>query len=293
MPLLGAHMSIQGGIAKAFLRGKETGCRVIQLFTRNANRWSGRGLTFSEIDAFQTAREKTSIEAVSAHNSYLVNLASPLDELREKSLHAMTEEMGRCHDLGIPYLVIHPGSHMGEGEAVGLGRISEGLNRVFDRCPDYRVMILLETTAGQGTSLGGRFEHLATILGLTEARERLGVCLDTCHVFAAGYDMRTADSYRGLMEEFDAVIGLERLKILHVNDAKKEFGSRVDRHEHIGEGFIGSDAFTFFLKDPNFKNTPFLIETPKGRDDHGTDWDVKNLSRLQCLMEAGRIDDCV
>lgn len=285
MPLLGAHMSIKGGPANALFRGKEAGCRVIQLFTRNANRWASKPLSPSEIDAFHRARTETRVEPVSAHDSYLVNLASPRSEIRQKSLEALVEEVKRCDLLGIPYLVMHPGAHLGEGITAGLRRVSDGLNRLFDRLPDSGVGLLLETTAGQGANLGCRFEHLAEIVGATEARERLGVCVDTCHIFAAGYDFRTEAAARALLAKFDEVVGLNRLRLFHLNDAKRELGSRVDRHEHIGRGLIGKEGFTFLLREPIFENTPFLLETPKGRDENGLDWDVRNLRFLNGLVE--------
>jgi deoxyribonuclease-4 len=285
MPLLGAHMSISGGLERAFLRGKNTGCRAIQIFTRNPTQWKAKPLSSKDIEAFKKARRQTSIEPVSAHDSYLINLASPRSDIREKSLIALAEEMDRADALGIPYLVMHPGAHLGEGEKIGLRRISEGLNSLLERRADAAVKILLETTAGQGTNLGYRFEHLAEIFYHTGAQGDLGICLDTCHLFAAGYDFRTPPTYSCLMQDLDSTIGLGRLKVVHVNDAKKGLGSKVDRHAHPGRGFIGKTAFSLFLQDPLLKDLPFLIETPKGRNQAGEDWDAVNLRYLESLME--------
>ena len=278
-------MSISGGLSKALFRGKKRGCEVIQIFTRNPNRWISRRLSLKEIDAFDEARIETSIEPVAAHDSYLINLASPHRENREKSFHALLDEMDRAERLSIPYVVMHPGSHLGDGEKVGIKRISEALNHIFDRTSQFQVKILLETTAGQGTNLGYRFEHLAEIIGQTEAEERLGVCLDTCHVFAAGYDFRDEETYRRLVRDFDATIGLNRCRLFHINDSKKGLGSRIDRHEHIGQGSIGKRGFSFFLKSPIFRDLPFLLETPKGSDESGADRDLLNLRILRQLME--------
>lgn len=293
MPLLGAHTSISGGLERAFLRGREAGCEVIQIFTRNASQWSSKPLSPGEIEAFNKAREETSIEPVAAHDSYLINLASPRVYLREKSLDALMGEIERAEELRIPYLVMHPGSHMGAGEEKGLRWISEALDRIYDRRSRTAVKILLETTAGQGSSLGYHFEHLAEIMARTDARECLGVCLDTCHAFAAGYDFRAADTYAEMIRKFDSVIGLNYLMLLHINDAKKGPGSKVDRHEHLGYGSIGEEAFSFFLRDPIFKELPFLIETPKGLDNEGVDWDLKNLETLRRLREKGNRNDSI
>lgn len=285
MPRLGAHMSIAGGLDKALLRGSEVGCQVIQVFTRYRVRWSAKKLSEKEIEAFHKTRKKTGIIPVSIHNSYLINLASPRPHVRKRSLSALLNEMMWAERLKIPYLVMHPGAHLGEGEKRGLKRISEAINRVHNRTRDYKVKILLETTAGQGTNLGYRFEHLAEIFEMTECRERLGVCLDTCHVFAAGYDLRTPETFNQLLKKFDGIIGLDRLKLFHINDSKNELGSRLDRHEHPGKGHIGLQGFSFFLNEPKFETLPFLLETPKGRDENGVDLDVLNLNFLKSLIK--------
>jgi deoxyribonuclease-4 len=285
MPLLGAHMSISGGLFKALFRGKERGCKVVQIFTKSPNRWSSRELSEKEIDAFNEARSKTSIEPVAAHDSYLINLASPRGEDRKKSFDALMDEMERAERLSIPYLVMHPGAHLGDGEKAGIERIAEALNHIFDRTSQFQVKILLETTAGQGTNLGYRFEHLAEIIEKTGAEERLGVCVDTCHIFAAGYDFRDEENYKELVRDLDATVGLNRCRLFHVNDSKYGLGSRIDRHEHIGRGCIGERGLSFFLNSPIFGDLPFLLETPKGSDEFGADRDLLNIRILKRLME--------
>ena len=285
MPLLGAHMSISGGLYKALIRGQKIGCQVIQIFTKNNNRWKSKRLSKEQVDAFDLAREKASVRPVAVHDSYLINLASPRSDVAEKSFKALLDELERAERLKIPFLVIHPGAHLGEGELRGISRISEGINRIHERTGGYHVKILLETTAGQGTNLGYRFEHLAEIIDQTVYKDRLGVCFDTCHAFAAGYDLRSPKTYRGLFRKFDAIIGINRLMLFHINDSKKALGSRVDRHEHIGAGTIGLWAFSRLLNDERFSNLPFLLETPKGKDQNGVDLDRVNLSLLRQLRE--------
>jgi deoxyribonuclease-4 len=278
-------MSISGGLYKAPLKGREAGCQVIQIFTRNRNRWKSKKLPTKEIDLFHKACEETSIRVVAAHSSYLINLASTRSHVFEKSVHALLQELERAELLEIPYLVMHPGAHVGGGEKKGLKRIAVALNDVLERTSDYRVKILLETTAGQGTSLGYRLEHLAEILEMTESQDRLGICMDTCHAFAAGYDFRTAKAYRQFLKEFDRILGLDRLGLFHINDSKNGLGSRVDRHEHPGAGCIGLKPFSFFLNDPKLAHLPFLIETPKGKNKDGLDWDRVNLNLLRSLIK--------
>ena len=291
MPLLGAHMSIAGHPHKALLRGKETGCHVIQIFTRHRIKWSAKRLSEKEIDTFYKAREETSVIPVAIHNSYLINLASPKSDVRKKSFSTLTKEVEWAELLKIPYLVMHPGSHMGDGEKKGLRRIAEAINRIHDKFRDYHGQILLEITAGQGTHVGYCFEHMAEIFQLTECPERLGICFDTCHAFAAGYDFRSKETYRRLLKRFDKVVGLNRLKLFHVNDSKNALGSRIDRHEHPGEGFIGLKAFSFFMNDPNFRDLPFLLETPKEVDKNGINRDIINLNILRNLIRKKTIND--
>jgi len=281
---LGAHMSIGGGIWKALERGKELGCDTVQIFTKNARSWRAKPLSQEEVALFRRTQQSTGIEPVVAHDTYLINLASPKDDLYEKSIEALQTELERAQALGIPYMVMHPGAHMGSGEEEGLYRIARALNLIHQRAPDLKVMVLLETTAGQETNLGWRFEHLARIIEMLEEDWRVGVCFDTCHVFAAGYDICSDDGYRRTFEEFDEVIGLERLKVIHLNDSKAPCGSRIDRHEHIGRGKIGLEAFRRLLTDDRFAEVPFIIETPKGQSPQGEDWDRVNLRLLRSLL---------
>lgn len=280
---LGAHMSIGGGVDTAFDRGEQVGCDAIQIFTKNNNQWRAAPLKEETVERYHRRQAETGIRPVVAHSSYLLNLASPKDELWHKSIEALVVEMERCETLAIPYLVIHPGSHMGSGEKVGIVRIAEALNVAHDRLPDAQVKITLETTAGQGTNLGYRFEHLAAMIDGTEANERLAVCYDTCHTLAAGYDYRTPEGYAEVLAQFHEIIGLDRLSVLHLNDSKQDLGSRRDRHEHIGEGSVGLDGFRYLLNDPRFQETPMLLETPKSKDMHE---DVENLARLRALISA-------
>lgn len=277
-------MSIAGGIHNAPRNGKIATCEVVQIFTGPRNQWAARRFLAREADRFRQAQAETGVTVVCAHDKYLINLASPDRTLFRKSLSAFLGEMRRCDFLGIPMLVAHPGSHVGSGEREGLKRVAEAINRVFDRTPDGRVRICLETTAGQGTSLGYRFEHLADILHQIEDRDRLGICLDTCHVFAAGYPIHTRAGYRKTLRFFDDLLGLDRLSVLHVNDSKRACGSRVDRHEHIGRGCIGTEPFGFFLNDRRFASVPKILETPKAsaRDDR------RNLRILRSLVRARR-----
>ena len=285
MPLLGAHMSIAGHPEKALLRGRDVGCRVIQIFTRYRARWSAKDLTQVEAEAFLRTREKTSVLPVAIHTSYLINLASPRSDAREKSVSTLQKEMEWAKLLDIPYLVMHPGSHLGAGVKEGLKRVSEGIDRIHEKAGDCPTKILLETTAGQGANLGYRFEQLAEIIELSNAGERLGICLDTCHIFAAGYDFRTEKTYRTLLQKFDIIIGLDRLKLFHINDSKKGLGSKLDRHEHPGTGLLGLKAFSLLLNEPLFADLPFLLETPKDADENGVDRDIVNLNILKSLIK--------
>jgi deoxyribonuclease-4 len=279
-------MSIAGGVARALWRGKEHGCDAIQLFTKNAIQWRGKPLTPDDRVTFQEARQETGVKPVAAHDSYLINVASPNEALYEQSQAAIWEEMQRAELLDIPYLVMHPGSHRGDGEKEGLYRIASAINRLNQHGGEMKVMILLETTAGQGATLGNHFDHLAQIIEQIEMDERVGICLDTCHVFAAGYEMSTPEGYEVTIGEFHRIIGLDRLKIIHLNDSKAALGTRVDRHEHIGQGHLGLDAFRLLLQDPRLAHLPFILETPKGRAPGNEDWDCINLRVLRGLCEG-------
>ncbi|MEJ2558770.1 MAG: deoxyribonuclease IV [Anaerolineae bacterium] len=281
MVRLGAHMSISGGVDTAFDRGEEVGCDAMQIFTKNNNQWRAAPLKEKSIERYHQRQAETGITPVVAHSSYLLNLASPKDELWHKSIDALVIEMERCDMLNIPYLVIHPGSHVGSGEEAGIARIVEGLNIAHDRLSNAQVKITLETTAGQGTNLGHRFEHLAAMIDGVEAGDRLAVCFDTCHTLAAGYDFRTPEGYAEVFKQFGGIIGLERLAVFHFNDSKQDLDSRVDRHAHIGEGFVGLDGFRHILNDARFQEIPMLLETPKSKDMHE---DVENLAQLRALI---------
>lgn len=277
----GAHMSISGGLHKAFGHGERAGCDTIQIFSKNQQQWRAKPLAEQDIALFKAERQRTGFGPIIVHDSYLINLASPSDELWEKSIAAFADELERCAALGIPYLVTHPGAHTGSGEAAGLAREAAALNRLLDAGTGGDVMILLETTAGQGSCLGYRFEQLARLIELTSHAERLGVCVDTCHILAAGYDIRTAEACAATFEEFDRVVGLGRIKAFHLNDSQKELGSRVDRHSHIGAGCVGLEGFRAIVNDPRFAELPMILETPKGED---LAEDIENLAKLRELI---------
>ncbi len=284
MLLLGAHFSIAGGLHKAVLTAFEYRCRGLQIFTKNANTWKERTLRHKEIERFHEAREKAKIQTICSHTSYLINLASPERGQYDRSLKALEDELVRASLLKIPYVIMHPGYHRGAGEDKGLHRIAQGIDTIYERLPHIACRLLLETTAGQGSSLGHTFEQLAHISDSVEAKEKIGFCLDTCHAFAAGYDLRGKNAYQGTMQSFDKILGIDRLGVIHLNDAKKGLGSRVDRHEHIGEGEIGINAFRFIMNDPRLKAIPKILETPKkkGPIDH----DRMNLNRLRSLVSG-------
>ncbi|MFO7171305.1 MAG: deoxyribonuclease IV [Chloroflexota bacterium] len=279
----GAHMSIAGGLHRAFAQGQRAGCDVIQIFSKNQQQWRARPLTAEEIAQFRAEQEASGIRAELVHDSYLINLASPDDALWEKSTAAFRDELERCSALGIPYLVTHPGAHVGSGEEAGLARVAEALNRLFAEGAGPGVTVLLETTAGQGSSLGYRFEHLARLIERSTHPARLGVCVDTCHLFAAGYDIRTPEAYEATFAELGRLVGLERVRAFHLNDSQKGLGSRVDRHTHIGEGCIGLEGFRLLVNDARFAGLPMVLETPKGDDLEG---DIKNLATLRGLLAS-------
>lgn len=260
--LIGAHISIAGGLYQAPLRGQEIGCTAIQIFTKNQVQWESRPITQQEIQQYQKSLMNSSIRSVVAHNSYLINLSSPDQNLLKKSRLAFLDEMDRAESLGIPFLIFHPGSHKSAGEDLGLKLIAESIDYVHHQRPDYKIKLLLETTAGQGTNLGYHFEQLKQIIEMVNQPDRVGVCLDTCHIFAAGYDIRTQASYEQTFEKFDQVIGLEKLCAIHLNDSQKELGSRVDRHEALGQGQIGLEGFRLIMNDSRFIYIPKLLEIP-------------------------------
>jgi len=260
--LLGAHVSAAGGIALAPANGIAIGAAAIQVFTRNHRQWACRPLAPEEPAAFKQALERSGIGAVMAHASYLINLAATAPDFLARSRHNLAEEVLRCGQLGIPFVVVHPGAHMGRGERAGLTAIARSLDDVHARTRGTRVRVLLEVTAGQGSCLGHRFEHLAEILSRVRAPERLGVCLDTCHLLAAGYDIASARGYEAMLSEFDRQVGARRLMAVHLNDSKMPLGSRVDRHARAGEGHLGLPAFRRLLNDPRLRGIPMVVETP-------------------------------
>ncbi len=276
MPL-GAHVSAAGGHHKIFERGAELGCECYQLFTRAPSQWKAKPLKAELVKKFRALREKAGHPSVIAHDIYLNNLAAENDEIRRKSIETMVEELGRCFQLGIDGLVCHIGAHP-EGPEVGLPRYASAIAEILQRTEDCPTPILLETCAGQGNNLGHQLEHLKTIIDLNHGNPRLGVCLDTCHVFAAGYDLREEQSYQAFWKSFDKLLGLDRLKAMHLNDSKKPLASRVDRHDHIGKGEIGDSVFKFIVTDPRFEHLPMVIETPEMQTMH-----AKNLRKLKRL----------
>lgn len=282
-PLLGAHMSIAGGVGNALLDGKKVDCDAIQIFTKSSRQWAAKPYSKEEIEQFRLNQKETGIACVIAHDSYLLNLGSPDAALRKRSVAAFIDELERCEVLGVTNLIAHPGAHVGAGEAEGIKTIATSLDEVHKACPGYTTKVTLEITAGQGSNLGYRFEQIGAIIDATKKGDRLRVCFDTEHAFAAGYDIRTKDGYERTFSEFDDAIGLERLAAFHLNDSKKEFHSRVDRHEHIGKGFIGVEAFRLLMNDKRFWGLPMCLETPKGPD---LKEDRENLALLRSLIES-------
>jgi deoxyribonuclease-4 len=281
---LGAHMSMAGGYDRAVRAAYAFGFATVQLFTKNNNQWTAPPLTDAQADAFRQALEETGVGDPVAHTSYLINMASPDDVLWKRSIDAMVVEVERCARLGIADLVVHPGAHVGSGEAAGLKRVAEALDRVIEATAESAVTIDLETTAGQGTCLGHRFEHLQTILELAADRSRLGVCVDTCHIFAAGYPLDTRERYDEMVNDLDRSVGLERVRVWHLNDSRRELASRVDRHAGIGAGCIGLEPFRFLVNDARFRSLPMILETPKGIEE-GEELDARNLRALRQLVE--------
>jgi deoxyribonuclease-4 len=287
MPWLGSHLSIAGGYFKAVEAAEALGLDTVQIFTKNNNQWQGKPLTEDDIRQFRQAVQRAGLRQPCAHNSYLINLASLNTELWERSVAALQDEVERAEALGLAGVVMHPGSPVGGTPEEGLQRVIQGLDQVHQRTPGVRVQLWLECTAGQGTSLGCRFEHLAAILNGVRAPERLGVCLDTCHLFAAGYPLEKPAEYEATMAACLAAVGQQRIKAFHLNDSKKPLGSRVDRHEHIGEGLMGLRPFRHVLNDPRWADLPMYLETEKGERD-GVNLDAMNLATLRRLIRRKR-----
>jgi deoxyribonuclease IV len=285
MPLFGAHMSTAGGYYKAILAAEAQGCETVQVFTKPPNQWAGKPIAAEDAARFRAELRRTRLRRTMAHDSYLINLASPDPALHRRSVEAFVEELDRAELLGLSYLVTHPGAHLDAGEETGLARVAAALDEANARQPGQKVRVLLETTAGMGTSLGHRFEHLGRILATVAEPRRLGVCLDTCHVFAAGYALAPEAEYRATFREFDRQVGLKWLCGFHLNDSLRPAGSRVDRHAHIGRGHLGLEAFRLLVNDPRFKARPMVIELPKEAEE-SDDMDAVNLSVLRGLVAA-------
>jgi deoxyribonuclease-4 len=279
-------MSILGGLHLALERGHSIGCEAIQLFTRNSARWKAKTRTPEELELYRETLIQTGIDPVFAHAIYLINLASPDKRVRAQSNEAFREELARCHEAGIPYLVLHPGSHKGTGLEPGIARIAQSIREAYNRHPEYTVVTLLENTAGQGDTIGRTFEELAQIEAMCQANSgvacaHIGYCFDTAHALASGYEIRTLEGYTETMARFDEILGLDRLRCFHLNDSKADLGSHRDRHEQIGQGYVGLETFRMLLNDTRFADRPMLLETPKDDDLHQ---DVENLALLRSLM---------
>jgi deoxyribonuclease-4 len=298
MPLFGAHVSIAGGVHKALLAAQAHGMDTVQIFTGNPSKWpvrqpdsgsetappTGQGLPDEEVRLFRRTLRQTRLRFPTAHASYLINLASPEEVTYRRSVDAFVDEMQRAERLRLSYLVVHPGAYLDSSEEAGLVRVAAALDEIHARCPDFRIRVLLETTAGQGSTLGSRFEHLARILQLAANPDRLGVCFDTCHVFAAGHALAPASEYRATLRSFHKTVGFRWLRLFHVNDSLKPFGSHLDRHAHIGRGEMGLEPFRLLVNDPHFRNRPMILETAKEEGDE-TDMDAVNLATLRRLLQ--------
>jgi len=281
-PRFGAHMSTAGGVSKAFDRAESIGCATMQIFTRNNNRWATKPLDEKEIARWHARWQESDVHPIVSHSSYLINLASSDDALWHKSIDAFVDELERAEALGLMGVVLHPGSPKDKGEEYGIQRIAQALDICHRRTAGFETLTLLETTAGTGSHLGYKFEQLGAMRQAVAQPERVAVCFDTCHVFAAGYEIRTPEGYAATMQAFDQHIGLDLLRCFHFNDSKYDLGARKDRHEHIGKGFIGLDGFRYIINDPRFQQVPMILETPKSKDLHE---DVENLAVLQSLVE--------
>jgi deoxyribonuclease IV len=283
--MFGSHLSIAGGLHNALLKAEALGCGTVQIFTKNQQQWKCSPLTAECIAEWKSHAKRLKFKRTVSHDSYLINLASTNEDFRRKSIELFAEELTRCVQLQIPYLVTHPGAHMGVGEEAGILKIVEALDVVHSVVPADGVITCLEITAGQGSSLGYKLEHLAEIIERVKEPKRLGVCLDTAHLFAAGYDFRGARKYAAFRKQLSRIVGLSRVKVIHMNDSKKDLSSRVDRHDHIGRGKIGVEGFRPFVRDEAWAKVPKILETPKeGKDERGRDWDAVNLETLRSLM---------
>ena len=279
MALIGAHVSTAGGLHKAFERGDAMGCESLQIFVKSPNQWRGKVLTEPDVEQFKEARAAHGGPVI-AHAAYLINLATPKPDIHAASKAGLLDELTRSYRLGLKGLVLHPGGHLGEGLEAGIEQIARSLDEVMVDPATGDARLLLENTAGQGTSIGARFEELAAIIALVDAKDRVGVCLDSCHAFSAGYELTDPDGYEAMFESFDELIGLARLEAVHLNDSKHPVGSRKDRHENIGDGLIGEEFFAKLLADERVKGLPLVLETPMGDDDLGHERDMAKLRSL-------------
>lgn len=278
-------MSIAGGYYKAVDAAATFAMDCVQIFTKNNNQWQAKPIGEKEREAFAAALKEREVSHPLSHSSYLINLAAPDETLWQKSIAAMVVELQRAQQLGIPYVVMHPGAYTTSSPAAGLARIAAALDEIHASLPQAQAQVLLENTAGQGSCLGCDFQHLATIINAVQQSDRLGVCIDTCHAFAAGYPLIEKKDYTQTFEELDRLVGLARIKAFHLNDSKKGLGSRVDRHEHIGRGTLGLEPFRHLLNDERFREIPMYLETPKEGDLDGEPWDAVNLRTLRSLVE--------
>jgi deoxyribonuclease-4 len=278
--LIGAHISTKGGLHTVFERAAAIEARAIALFAKNSNQWKGKAMSDDDVAQFAALR---TVRPILTHASYLINLATTNEEFHRKSIAAMIDELDRAERLGIHAVVLHPGAHMNAGIGAGLDQIARSLDQIHAATPNHRVATLLETAAGQGSCLGCTFEELGGIIGAVDDKRRVGICIDTCHVFAAGYEIRTRDGYEKMIDEVSEHVGIENVGGFHLNDSKKGLGSRVDRHQHIGEGEIGLEAFRLLLNDARFARIPKLLETPKTIE---TESDRKNMATLRSLLSA-------
>ena len=280
MPRFGAHTSIAGGLHLALERATALGCDSVQIFLRNNLRWRARARMPEELDQFRETLAASELEPVVAHAIYLINLASPEKEVRAQSIEAFAEELARCHEAGIPYLVLHPGSHKGEGLEEGIARIARTISAAYDAHPEYEVMTLLENTAGQGNVIGKSFEELSQIAAQLEDPAHVGYCFDTAHALAAGYELRTSAGYHETFAQLEHMLGLDKLHCFHVNDSRYDLNEEADEHRNIGEGHLGVEAFRMLVNDPRFAELPMILETPTKDDMSGYEADLKLLRSL-------------
>lgn len=283
----GSHLSIAGGVHNAIVEARRLGFETVQVFVKNQRQWTAPPLSDADVSLWNVERDRMPIGPIIAHATYLVNLASADPVLLQKSRDAFADELRRCDALGITGLVVHPGAAVGQSPDDAIRRVSESLNWIFERDPAIRAMPLLETTAGQGSTLGRTFGELGAMIAGVAESQRVGICIDTCHVFAAGYDIRDPATYAEMIALAERTVGLHRVRCWHLNDSRGDLGSRLDRHEHIGRGMIGDAGFANVVRDPRFTGVPMILETPKEPDESGVDWDTVNVSRLRDLA-AGR-----